>query len=113
LKILVCGGRDFSDYSLVREVLGRFEGPVELAHGGARGADSLAGAYAISCGWTVRSFPADWAKHGKSAGPIRNAQMLREFTPDLVVAFPGGKGTAHMVGISRKAGVEVLEVRTT
>jgi hypothetical protein len=47
-----------------------------------------------------------WA--GK-AGPIRKQQMLDEGKPDLVVAFPGGRGTAHMVRIARAAGIEVIE----
>jgi len=98
LKILVCGGRDFSDYSLVREVLGRFEGPVQLAHGGSRGADSLAGAYAIDRGWLVGRHTGGWL------------QTLTTFAPDVVVAFPGAEA---MACIARKAGVEVLEVRTT
>ena len=52
---------------------------------------------------------ADWEKHGKAAGPKRNKRML-EWKPDLVVAFPGGKGTANMVQQARQAGVEVIEV---
>ena len=48
-------------------------------------------------GVVVEEFKADWDKFGRAAGPIRNAQMLREGKPDLVVAFPGGRGTANMV----------------
>lgn len=109
MKLLACGGRDFNDRAKVREVLDRYEGPIELAHGGARGADSLVGAYAIDRGWPVRVFQADWKAHGKAAGHIRNQQMLDEFAPDLVVAFPGGRGTADMVRRARKAGVLVME----
>jgi predicted Rossmann-fold nucleotide-binding protein len=42
---------------------------------------------------------------------VRNRQMLTEGRPDLVVAFPGGKGTANMVALARKAGVEIVEVQ--
>lgn len=38
-------------------------------------------------------YHANWRKHGKAAGPIRNREMLEDFKPDLLVAFPGGKGT--------------------
>jgi hypothetical protein len=55
-------------------------------------------------------YPADWAKHGRAASPIRNQQMLDEGRPNLVVAFPGGRGTADMVRRARSAGVEVIEV---
>jgi hypothetical protein len=37
--------------------------------------------------------------------------MLMEGKPDLVVAFPGGRGTANMIEQARKAGVEVLEIK--
>lgn len=68
LRLLVCGGRDFSDRAKVREVLGRFLGlNVILAHGGAMGADRLAGEAAVDFGWDVQVFQADWTKHGKAA----------------------------------------------
>jgi hypothetical protein len=111
LRILVCGGRDFGDAGLLSRALDAFSGTdVELCHGGARGADAMAGEYAKRRGWAVRVFPADWRKHGKAAGPIRNRHMLAEFKPDIVVAFPGGRGTDDMMRISRKAGVMVSEV---
>jgi hypothetical protein len=52
--------------------------------------------------------PADWKRHGRGAGPTSNKLMLEEHQPDLVVAFPGGKGTAHMVGLAEKAGTKVV-----
>lgn len=55
-------------------------------------------------------FPAKWKMYGRSAGAIRNAVMLSEFQPDIVVAFPGGRGTAHMVRIARAAGIDVIEI---
>ncbi len=54
-------------------------------------------------------FHAEWMKYGKAAGPIRNARMLAEGKPDLVVAFPGGRGTADMLRRVREAGIEVIE----
>ena len=53
---------------------------------------------------------ADWAKHGRKAGPIRNQRMIDEGRPDLVVAFPGGTGTADMVERARVAGIRVIEI---
>jgi hypothetical protein len=35
---------------------------------------------------------------------------MLEYGPDLVVAFPGGRGTADMVRRAKAAGCEVLEV---
>ena len=81
-----------------------------LGQGGAKGADELARDWArIRNVWLI-TYPADWDRHGKAAGPIRNEHMLREFEPDLVVAFPGGRGTQHMVSIALSAGVRVMMV---
>ncbi len=51
---------------------------------------------------------ADWTTHGRAAGPIRNARMLAEYHPDLVIAFPGGRGTLDMVSKAERAGVAVI-----
>lgn len=112
MRVLVCGGRDFADERAVWRALyplGRMYGPVTIVHGAARGADSLAGRIADRIGYEVETYPADWKAHGKAAGPIRNRQMLATGI-DLVVAFPGGRGTDHMKKIAREAGVDVYEV---
>lgn len=54
--------------------------------------------------------PADWKTHGKRAGSIRNQKMIDDYHPQLVVAFPGGAGTADMVRRARAAGIEVREI---
>jgi hypothetical protein len=113
IKILVCGGRDFNDYKYLKQVLNRLQkqrGPFKkIIHGAARGADSLAAQYAAWYEIPVKAFPADWHKHGFAAGPIRNVQMLLDGKPDLVIAFPGGKGTANMIKVAKAAEVEVYE----
>ena len=109
MTALVCGGRDYRDYKRLCAVLGVL-GPTVVVHGGARGADSLAGAWAASHGVPSRVYKADWKKHGKAAGVIRNGEMLEGAAPDVVVAFPGGRGTADMVRRARAARVEVVEV---
>jgi hypothetical protein len=113
MRILVCGGRDYTDERRVFHELDTLHDGVNVTHvivGGARGADQLGLQWAVSRAIPRTVVPADWERHGKSAGPIRNAKMLSK-RPDLVVAFPGGKGTANMIQISRKAGVEVREIR--
>ena len=115
MKILVCGGRNFDDYDNMQSVLSSLNaerGPISLIiHGAASGADRMAGIYAYHHDIMVQEFPADWSAHGRSAGPIRNAAMLKKGRPDLVVAFPGGRGTADMVYQARNAGVEVIDAR--
>jgi hypothetical protein len=84
-----------------------------LVHGGAQGADSLAGLWASmrKDSVTVRVYEADWKTHGRAAGPIRNIKMLTESLPHVIIAFKGGNGTAHMVRIGKEAGVPVYEVK--
>ena len=109
-RALVCGGRDYDDYAFVEQVLD-FYGPDTVIHGAARGADSLAGCWAAERGVTVEAFPANWHRDGRAAGPIRNVKMLADGRPDVVIAFPGGKGTEHMVKIAKAKGVQVLQPR--
>jgi hypothetical protein len=71
-----------------------------LIAGGARGADTLAAQWAEDRGIQPGQ--------GRKAGPLRYNRMLDEGHSDLVVAFPGGKGTAGMMALSRKAGIEVI-----
>lgn len=76
------------------------------------GADILGGRYGEENKLSVLRFPAQWSKFGKSAGPIRNRQMLRDGAPDLVVAFlaPNSRGTKDMINAAKKAGVPVKEI---
>jgi len=116
MKILVCGGRDYANASALNQALDaihREKHVTRLIHGAARGADVLAAAWAASRGIPAHAFPADWARHGKAAGFRRNEAMLREGRPELVVAFPGGKGTAHMVKIAKATGVPVKQLIVT
>ena len=83
-----------------------------LGHGGAKGADFLAGMWARRRNVHVREWLADWSRHGLAAGHIRNGDMLTGASPALVVAFPGGKGTANWVSQARKMGIEVMEVKS-
>jgi SLOG family YspA-like protein len=113
MRILVCGGRDFSDKQLLFDTLDRIdvERPISLViHGAAHGADSFAGEWAMENLKAWAAYPADWTKHGKAAGAIRNRRMLVEGRPDLVVAMPGGRGTANMIKIAHADGVEVMEI---
>ncbi len=109
-KVLVCGGRDFNDDEFMDIALTglTFVKPISLIiHGGARGADSLAGKWAEREGVEVKEFRAEWNKYGRRAGYIRNVRMAEEGEPDLVVAFPGGRGTDMMIDIAKKKGISV------
>lgn len=58
--------------------------------------------------WSYKITRDEWAAQGKKAGPLRNQRMLEERKPDVVIAFPGGRGTADMVRRAEAAGVEVI-----
>lgn len=114
MRVLVCGGRAFNDKRLVALTLSPLHRDrcfSALIHGAASGADEIGHLWAEFAGVPVERFPAQWGQFGPAAGPIRNRQMLVEGKPDLVVAFPGGRGTANMVAQAREAGVEVIEVK--
>jgi cephalosporin hydroxylase len=113
VRVLACGGRSFEDYALLAitmESIRETRGISSLIAGGARGADTLAEEWARARGIECSVLRADWIGRGRAAGPIRNQRMLDEGKPDLVVAFPGGRGTADMMSKARAAGVEVIEV---
>ena len=111
MRVLVCGGRNYNNHSRVKEVLeGLDPKPTVIIEGAAFGADTMAYNWAVSSLVKTKTFSADWDRHGKAAGVIRNQAMLDKGQPDLVVAFPGGRGTADMVRRARKAGVEVMEI---
>jgi hypothetical protein len=112
MRVLVTGGRDFADRELLFGALDRIHAEkvfAVLVHGGAKGADRLAGEWGVARGVAVEAQPADWKQYGRAAGVIRNSTMLKE-KPDLVIAFPGGKGTADMVKKAKQAGIEVVVV---
>lgn len=103
-KVIVCGGRNFNNKDVVFTVLSKLN-PDIVIHGGATGADELAGQWACENEKEVRVYQAAWSVHGKYAGPFRNKKMLNEELEGLsgVIAFPGGKGTDNMVKLATAA----------
>lgn len=112
MRLLVCGGRDFEDWTWLRQTLDRYAGDATvLICGMATGADLLALQWARQRGIEVLEFVPDWKRYGPSAGPIRNLAMLTEGKPDFVVAFPGGRGTRNMLQLAENAGIPRLLMR--
>ena len=119
LVIVAGGGRDllWLPAQIAAVLLARTSGQLVhgLLHGGARGADRTIGRAAFQLGWSVEVLPADWRRHGRAAGPIRNRELLELAinraealssaaapVSVLVVAFPGGAGTASLVREARR-----------
>jgi len=117
--VVAGGGRDllWLPAQIAAVLLARTSGQLVhgLLHGGARGADRAIGRAAFQLGWSVEVLPADWRRHGRAAGPIRNRELLELAISRaealscaaapvsvLVVAFPGGAGTASLVREARR-----------
>jgi hypothetical protein len=98
--VLVCGGRDYADAAKMKTVLDQLFDDFPKAcilQGGARGADRLAKEYCARRGFPCLTMDAPWGVYFNSAGSIRNKWMLQYCNVAMVLHFPGGRGTAHMV----------------
>ena len=82
-----------------------------LICGMAKGADKLCADWARANGVQIEPYYPDWNGLGKKAGILRNLDMITKGRPDACIAFPGGVGTAHMVGGVKKAGIPVWEIK--
>lgn len=135
MRIIVTGGRDYVDHLTIGRAFARvaadaFPNRITLVHGGASGADALAERDATARGWAIDPVPADWegpcgpecrpghrrtradgTEFCPAAGPRRN-QVMVDKGADLVIAFPGGSGTADCVRRARAAGIPVREVES-
>lgn len=114
-KFLVCGGRDYDNVDEMYAILDDYHARYTIGtiiSGHAKGADQMAEMWADERGVKVELYPADWDTHGKTAGPIRNQEMLDFGKPDMVIAFPtkNSRGTWDMVRRTNKAGVKLYVV---
>ena len=115
-RVIIAGGRYFNNYQLLKERCDFYLQSKKRSHnviivsGHASGADSLGEQYANEEGFDTQLFPADWNKHGKAAGPIRNAEMAE--VADALIAFWDGKsrGTANMIQLAKDKGLKVAIV---
>lgn len=113
MRVLIYGGRDWVNRDTTWDFLddldrkNYFPEDMVVVNGGARGADSLGASWAATSGYGVETYPADWDKHGKAAGHIRNQQML-DTGIDMAIEFPGGRGTDDMRRRLNKAKVRVI-----
>lgn len=111
MRICICGGRDYFNAAKVNEVLDYAyrHKPFTLISGGATGADTLGIQWARLRGVPCEVYPAQWRLYGKRAGPIRNLKMISTGI-DVLLAFPGGRGTEHMMLASMKHGIKVIRI---
>lgn len=115
VRVLVTGSRNWEDRATIERVLteikaryGIIREDVVIVHGGARGADRMAGWIAQQLGMKVEVHPADWARHGKRAGYVRNQEMI-DTKPDLVLGFmrQNSPGTRMCISLAQRAEIPV------
>ena len=114
MRVLVCGSR-YTDRAEVYAELDRLHAEyvfTTIIAGGGGGLDALALEWAQSGGAATRAFRAEWGTFGRigKSGPLRNARILEESRPDIVVASSGGRDTANMVKQAKAAGVWIVTV---
>jgi predicted Rossmann fold nucleotide-binding protein DprA/Smf involved in DNA uptake len=110
MKLIIAGGRDFSNYDLLeREAEEMISGvqDVEIISGLARGADLLGCRFAEEKGLPLRGFAAEWGKFGRSAGIVRNKLMAKSATHLLAFWDGQSKGTMHMIDYAHDMGLKV------
>lgn len=127
VTVIITGGRDFDNYETFKEILNYLFGAlaVKLIAGACDqgkltytrpdgtnvfGADGLTERYAAEFGYPFKPYPADWKKYGRSAGPIRNSEMVKSGA-EICIGFWDGKskGTKDMMTKADKAGITVIE----
>lgn len=115
-KLIVAGSRDFNDYAFLKQkleyLLQNVNDEIEIVSGKAKGADSLGEQFAKEKGYKIKEFPADWNKHGKAAGPIRNGEMGRYGDACVVFWKNRSRGSQNMIDVAKlnNLNVRVYEV---
>lgn len=108
MRVIIAGGRDFHDYGVLLDAIIECNFNIQtVVSGGAKGVDALGERYAEAADVPLKLYPADWERHGRAAGPIRNAMMAEN--ADALIAIWDGKsrGTKNMIETARKRGLIV------
>lgn len=114
-RLLITGSRNWEDKQAVWDALAPIaralpaDQDLVLIHGGCpTGADAIVHEWARGFGAVIEVHPANWAQHGRKAGPIRNAEMV-DAGADLALAFikDGSRGASHTAALAEAAGIPV------
>ncbi len=107
IKIAIVGSRKFDRLHLVSEFVVTLPADATVISGGAGGVDQAAEAAARASGLAVLIFDADWARHGRAAGPIRNVEIV-EAADELIAFWEGeSRGTLNSVALAARRGIPV------
>lgn len=111
MKIIVTGGRDYSDSNFVCNVLKRLDPEIICVGDCPTGVDYYVEYYCSLNNIEYFRYKADWKNLGKKAGPIRNYEMVKaNLDADFLLAFPGGKGTENCIKWAIEYDIPVLRV---
>ena len=113
MKVVIAGSRTINDYGLLLDAIDKSEFDIEeVIYGGASGVDAMGRRYADERAlyWTL--YEADWEKHGRAAGPIRNRLMAQRADAAIVLIAGNSRGSRNMIEEMEKLGkpVFVMEV---
>ena len=115
MKVIICGGRNFTDYQYLNAYVKMVPPWIEITEvvsGHADGADTLGEQWATKNNIPLKIFPADWERLGRRAGPIRNIEMSK-YAEGCIAFWDGeSKGTKHMIDTAIKAGLWTYVIRT-
>lgn len=114
MKVLVCGSRDWLDEKSIHNELSKLSKDVIIIHGGCpAGADKIADDYCKINNLKTIIYLANWKTYGRSAGPIRNKEMIEKESPDLVLAFlkNNSKGTKNTITLAELNNIKTLIIK--
>lgn len=116
-KLIVAGGRHFSDYNMVFHSVKEFikeqniKPPITIVSGGATGADKLGEQLATHAGLEIERYTPDWSLYGNGAGHVRNKQMA-EVADGCIVFWDGkSRGTQSMIDYAKQKSLDLKVVR--
>lgn len=115
MKTIIAGMRDYDSPETVERLAAHVHEmyPItEVISGGAKGVDRFGEAWAEKSGIPITPFPADWDKYGKSAGPVRNAEMASAADALLAVWDGESRGTRDMIRKAYKKDLRIWIYRT-
>ena len=108
MKVIIAGSREITDYDLIlRGVLNAGFDITAVISGGAKGVDTLGAQFANEANLPLFTFPAEWEKYGRKAGPIRN-ELMAKFGEGLIAVWDGkSRGTKHMIDRATAHGLKI------
>jgi len=103
MRVIVAGSRSITDYEKVKQILDTSPYKITcLVNGLANGVDTLAYHWAKENKIKIDCYPANWYKHGKGAGFMRNYQMAHNADACIVIWDGNSPGSKHMIQTAKK-----------